>query len=101
MEVDCETAILLRMYQKGLVGNRYRSIQIVRRSIGWDRIASHYRERRRFEAIARKLVKKRLLDDAGKSARVLSLSMMGHVRVRVCLEENPGSLEELYMSIKG
>ena len=88
-------AILLRMYQKGLVGNKYRGIQIVRRSIGWDKMALHYREKRRFEAIARSLVKKRMLCDAGKSAKVLSLSMVGNVHVKKYLEENPGALEEL------
>lgn len=32
-------AILLRMCQKGLVGNKYRGIHMVRRSIGWSKMA--------------------------------------------------------------
>lgn len=95
MKADCEMAILLRMYQRGLVGSRYRSTQIVRRRIGPDKMAPHYRERRRFEAIARSLAKKMMLSDAGKSAKVLSLSMVGNVHVKEYLEENPGALEEL------
>ena len=93
-------AILLRMYQKGLVGNKYRGIHMVRRSIGWSKIASHYREKK-FEAIARRLIKKGLLDDAGKSARVLSLSMMGQVHVKAYLEANPGAQEILDSVMKG
>ena len=95
MKADCEMAILLRMYQRGLVGSRYRSTQTVRRGIGRGKMALHCREKRKFKAIARSLVKKRMLCDAGKSAKVLSLSMVGNVHVKKYLEENPGALEEL------
>lgn len=95
MKADCETAILLLMYQKGLVGNSYKSTEKVRRAIRWVKIASHYREKRRFEAVARRLVKRGLLSDAGKSANVLSLSMEGCIHVQVHLEANPSALDDL------
>ena len=99
--MDCETAILLRMHQKGLVGGKYRSIQNVRRSIGWGKIASHYHEKRKFDAIARRLLKKKMLDDAGKSASVLSLSAVGQELVKMYLEKNPGAGEELDAAMRG
>lgn len=100
MKPDCEMAILLRMYQKGLVGNKYRSMQDVRRSIGWVKIASHYRERKKFDAIARKLIKSGMLADAGKSAKVLSLSIAGLLRVREYLKANPDALDTLNQYVK-
>lgn len=99
MKSDCEMAILLRMYQMGLVGNKYRSMQNVRSSIGWVKIASHYRERRKFDAIARKLIKSGMLADAGKSAKVLSLSMVGLVRVKEYLKANPDAWDTLNASM--
>lgn len=95
MKPDYEMAILLRMYQKGLVGSKYRSMQDVRRSIGWVKIASHYREKKKFDAIARKLIKSGMLADAGKSAKVLSLSMVGLVHVKEYLKANPDALDAL------
>lgn len=99
MKVDWEMAILLRMYQKGLVKNKYRSMQNVRRSIGWGKMASHCRKRKKFDAIARKLIKSGMLADAGKSAKVLSLSMIGLVRVKEYLKANPDAWDTLNASM--
>lgn len=74
---DIELDVLTRMHQNGLVAGRYRSIQDVRRSIGWQRIASRHHEKTKFDSLARKLVKKGLLTDHGKSMRVLSLTPAG------------------------
>ena len=92
---DIETAVLVRMYQKGLIDNGYRSRQVVERSIGWTRLASHYRTKKKFSALARRLVKKDLLDDHGKSMQVLSLTMKGSMSVRAYLKDNPDAPDSL------
>lgn len=92
---DIETAVLVRMHKKGLIDNGYRSRQVVERSIGWTRLASHYRTKKKFSALARKLVKKGLLDDHGKSMQVLSLTMKGSMSVRAYLKDNPDAPDSL------
>ena len=98
---DVETAVLVRMYQMGQVGNGYRSRQMVERSVGWDRLASHYRARRKFTALAKRLVRKGLLDDHGKSMQVLSLTMRGAAHVRMYLKDNPGAPDSLACILEG
>ena len=98
---DVETAVLVRMYQMGQVGNGYRSRQMVERSIGWSRLASHYRARGKFTTLAKKLVKSRLLDDHGKSMQVLSLANMGIMSVRAYLKDNPGAPDSLALILEG
>ena len=95
---DIETAVLVRMCQKGLIGNGYRSRQVVERSIGWTRLASHYRTKKKFSALARKLVKKDLLDDHGKSMQVLSITMAGIMSVRAHLKDSPDAPDSLHRS---
>ena len=92
---DIETAVLVRMYQKGLIDNGYRSLQAVERSIGWRGLASHYRTKKKFSALARGLVKKGMLGDHGKSMQVLSLTMAGCVSVRAYLKDNPDAADSL------
>ena len=89
------------MRMNGLVGNAYRSIQIVERSIGWKRLASRYRTRARFSAVAKKLVKKGMRVDHGKSMRVLSLSMRGFMDVNAYLKDNPDAEDSLTLIFEG
>ena len=98
---DVETAVLVRMYEKGLVGGEYRSRQMVERSIGWSRLASHYRARPRFTALAKRLVKSGLLDDHGKSMRVLSLTVEGAAHVGRYLRGNPDAPASLERILEG
>ena len=91
---EIEMDLLVRMHQKGLVAGRYRSTQDVRRSIGWQDMASRRRERAKFDAIARKLVKKGVLTDHGKSMRVLSLTPQGDLLVKKHLEGSGGQSAE-------
>jgi len=73
-----EIAILLQMYNERIIGPRgYTSLQIVRSKINWKKISSYYRIRESFDTIARKLVKRRLLSDDGKSLAVLFLDKLG------------------------
>lgn len=98
---DIETAVLVRMHQKGLIANRYKSLQAVERGIGWRRLASHYRTGIKFPALARRLVKKGLLGDHGKSMQVLSLANMGIMSVRAYLKDNPGAPDSLALILEG
>lgn len=79
---DIEVEVLVSMHKNGLVAGRYRDIHDVRRSIGWQKMASRHRERSKFDTLARKLVKKGILTDHGKSMKVLSLTPTGDMLVR-------------------
>lgn len=81
--------MLVRMRQNGLAAGRYRSIQDVRKNIGWQKMASHRHEKAKFDPLARRLVKKGVLTDHGKSMKVLSLTPYGNLLVRKHLE-GPG-----------
>ena len=89
------------MDQRGLIGNGYRSRQIVERSISWNGPASHYRTRIKFHALVRKLAKKGLPTDHGKSMGVLSLTMRGVAHVAAYLKGNPGALDSLDSILEG
>lgn len=93
--------MLVRMDQKGLIGNGYRSRQIVERSISWNGLASHYRTRIKFRALARKLVNKGLLTDHGKSMGALSLAMRGAAHAAAYLKGNPGAPDSLDTILEG
>ena len=88
---DYEIAILVRMYDKKIMRHRgYRSLQIVRRAIKWEGIASKYGVKKNFKSIIRKLVKRRLLDDQGKSCEVCSLDIFGVSFVESLSDEERG-----------
>lgn len=74
---------------------------MVERSIGWSRLASHYRARGKFTTLAKKLVKSRLLDDHGKSMQVLSLTMRGATHVKMYLRDNPDAPDSLERILEG
>ena len=72
-----EIAILLQMYDERIIGpSGYTSLQTVRSKINWKKITSFYRVKESFETVARRLVKKRLLSDDGKSMQVLFLDKL-------------------------
>ena len=48
--------------------------------------------------MARRLVKKGLLDDHGKSMHVLSITMAGIMSVRAHLKDNPDASDSLHRS---
>ena len=100
--VDIGTAVVLvRMHKKGLIANGYKSRQAVERSIGWRRLALHYRTKKKFSALTRRLVKKGLLDDHGKSMQVLSISMAGIMGVRAHLKDNPDAPDSPALILEG
>ena len=74
---------------------RHGSRRDVRKNIARARIASHCRARTKFDAPARRLVKKGMLTDDKKGMKALSLTMDGVLYVKGYLEDNPGALEGL------
>ncbi len=97
-----EIVILLQMYDERIIGpGGYISTQAVRSKINWKRISPHYRIRDSFYSTARKLVKKRLLSDDGKSMAVLFLDKLGVSFVVGYAKENPNAIKELGLIISG
>ena len=91
-----EIAILLQMYDERIIGpSGYTSLQTVRSKINWKKITSFYRVKESFETVARRLVKKQLLSDDGKSMQVLFLDKLGVDFVLGYLDENPNSFKDL------
>lgn len=90
------------MYNERIIDmSGYTSIQIVRGKINWKRISSYYRIRDSFESIARKLVKRKLLSDDGKSMAVLFLDKLCVSFVVGYNKENPDAFKELDLIISG
>ncbi len=97
-----EIAILLQMYNERIIGpSGYTSIQTVRSKINWKRISAYYRVKESFESIARKLVKKKLLFDDGKSMAVLLLAKLGVSFVVGYNKVNPNAFKELESILSG
>ena len=97
-----EIAILLQMYDERIIGpGGYTSLQTVRSKINWRRIASFYRVKESFDSIARRLLKKRLVSDDGKSLQVLFLDKLGVDFVFGYLDENPNVMKDLEEILRG
>jgi hypothetical protein len=91
-----EIAILLKMYDEKIIGKPgYTSIQKARSKIHWEKISSAYKVKKSFDTIARRLVKRKLLSDDGKSMGVLYLDKLGLDFVVGYMKQNPGALKTL------
>jgi hypothetical protein len=96
-----EIAVLLQMYDERVIGHAgYTSLQKVRNKVKWQKIASHYKIKESFDALARRLVKRRLLSDDGKSLEVLFLDKLGVSFVVGYLTENPNAMIDLSNILK-
>ena len=100
--VPYEIAILIQMYNERIISKKgYISLQKVRSKINWQKIASFYRVKESFDAIVRRLVKRRLLSDEGKSLEVLFLDKLGVDFVVGYLHENPNAQKDLDEILSG
>lgn len=91
-----EIAVLLKMYDEQIIGKAgYKPTQRVRSKIRWQEIAGAYKVKDSFESIARKLVKKKLLSDEGKSMEVLYLDKLGLDFIVEYLHRNPDAMKDL------
>lgn len=84
-----EVEVLMRMFDRGLIGNSYKPIEKVRVRIDWDHVCRLYRVKPAFAKVARHLIQKGYLSDHGKSGAVLSLTALGVAFVRAKLIEKP------------
>lgn len=91
-----EIAVLLLMYDRGIIGKPgYTSIQIVRSKVRWQDIQSAFGIKHSFDKVARRLVKKMYLSDDGKSMAVLYLDKLGALYVKGYLQQYPTALKDL------
>ncbi|GEM_PF-1150201 len=96
-----EIALLLQMYNEGIIGKRgYTSIHKVRSKTRWQQIASAYNIKDSFDNVARYLVKRKLLSDDGKSLAVLYLDKLGVDFVLAYLKQNPSAFKDLEDKIR-
>jgi len=93
---DYEIAILLKMYDEQIIGMRgYLGLERVRSKIQWQNIARAYKTKKSFDSVTRKLVKRKLLSDDGKSMAVLCLDKLGVDFAVGYLDENPNAMKDL------
>lgn len=93
---DYEIAILLKMYDERIIGKSgYTSIQKVRSKIHWQKIATAYKIKKSFDDVTRRLVKRKLLSDDGKSMAVLYLDKFGVDFVIAYLDQNRNAFSDL------
>ncbi len=94
--INYEIAILLKMYDKQIIGRpNYKAIEKVRSKINWRSIASAHKIRKGFDTVARSLVKRGFLSDDGKSMRVLYLDKLGVSFVVGYINQNPDAFKDL------
>ncbi|MBI2547154.1 MAG: hypothetical protein HYW23_01770 [Candidatus Aenigmarchaeota archaeon] len=74
---DYENEILIRMFDKGVIGMDYTSVERIASKIKWSDIAVKYRVKKSFQSIIRDLASKLLVSDHGKSGRVASVTKLG------------------------
>lgn len=97
-----EIAILLQIYNERIIGpSGYANIKTVRSKINWRKISSYYGVREGFDSVARRLAKRRLLSDDGKSMEVLFLAKLGVSFVVGYVKENPNPPGDLESIISG
>lgn len=72
-----EEEVLMAMYDEGIIGNAYRSVQIIRSKIRWEEIARRHKVNKSFDNVIRHLANKGYVDFHGKSGDVASLSRLG------------------------
>lgn len=96
-----EIAFLLKMYDEGLIGKaKYKATQHVASKIKWQQIQRAFKVKKSFDSVARKLVKRRLLSDDGKSMQVLYLDKFGVYYVVEYLHIHPDAMKQLEEKIK-
>ncbi|NWG09173.1 MAG: hypothetical protein HXX80_02485 [Nitrososphaerales archaeon] len=88
-----EEEVLVRMYDKRLIGMDYKPIQVVRSKVNWEEIARTYRLKKSFEKMIRHLSNKGYVDTHGKGGNVASLTRLGVSYVRGILLERKSKEE--------
>ena len=79
---DHEDEVLIRMFDKDVIGMNYKSVERIASKIKWSDIASKYRVKKSFQSVIRELIGKLVVTDHGKSGKVASLTKLGVDYVR-------------------
>ncbi len=74
---EYEDEVLVRMFDKGLIGMDYTSTEMIVSKIKWHDIANKYRVKKSFQSVIRELASKLVITDHGKSGKVASLTKLG------------------------
>lgn len=91
-----EIALLLLMYDRGIVGKAgYINIAHVASRIKWQKIQSTFGTKDSIDKAARKLVKKMYLSDDGKSMKVLYVDKIGVDFCKGYLATFPTAMQDL------
>ena len=77
-----EDEVLIRMFDKDIIGMNYKSVERVATKIKWNEIANKFRVKKSFQSVIRELVNMGLVTDHGKSGRVASLTQLGVAYVK-------------------
>ena len=70
------------MYDEEFIGMNYKPIQTIEKRIGWNRLQTDYKIRKKFSSIMINLKNKGYVDDHGKSGDVYSLNYIGVAYVK-------------------
>jgi hypothetical protein len=91
-----EIALLLLMHDRGIIDpSNYVSVQKVASKVNGQQVQSAYGIKDGLEKVARRLVKVKLLSDAGKSMDVLYVDKFGVLFVAGYLKTNPTAIADL------
>ncbi len=82
-----EEALLIAMFDSGIIRMDYKPIQTVRSKTHWQEIAERYDVRKSFDRVVRHLANKGYIDLHGKGGDVASLSAIGVTYVWQRLKE--------------
>jgi len=69
--------VLRRIYKEGIIGKRYRPLELVERIIKWEEISSRFGAKKGFKKVAKRLVNLGYLSNHGKSMNVISITKKG------------------------
>jgi hypothetical protein len=70
------------MYDEEFIAMNYKPIQIIENRIGWNRLQTDYKIRKKFSSVMKNLNNKGYVDDHGKSGDVYSLTYIGVAYVK-------------------
>lgn len=97
---DYEIAVIQKAYDKGIIEmQKYVAIEKFAKIIDWQKISSKYGVKRGFKQIARKLVKRKLLSDDGKSMAVLYLTKLGIDYITGMIEDKSSRISKISTDI--
>jgi len=84
---DHEKVLLLRMYDKAIIGMGYRSLETVESSIHWSEIQEKFRVKKKFRSVVQHLGNLGILTGKKKSYKITSIDPDFTFSVKANLQE--------------